>query len=425
MHTLLLMSLLAQPYDLLLKGGHVIDPKNRISAVRDVAIAQGKIAEVAPSIAASRAKKVVNVAGLYVTPGLVDIHVHVFAGTTAGVYGGGDLSVHPDSHSFRNGVTTMVDAGSAGWRNFPEFRKTIIDRTRTRVLAFVNISAYGMRNEENSEQNAALMDPKAVAAMVAANRDVAIGVKTAHWRAPDWTAVDRAVEAATPGNVPVMVDFGTFRPERPFSELVLKHLRPGDIYTHAYLAWVPMLNAQGRVEPYMFEARKRGIIFDVGHGGGSFVFRQAAPAMKQGFAPDSISTDLHWTSMNGGMMNMLNVMSKFLNMGMSLDDVILRSTWNPAREIKREELGHLSAGAVADIAVLRLEKGDFGFVDVYGARLKGTRRLATEMTIRNGLVVWDENGRTREDWSGLGKYMGQGDPGWDGVVAQEVRERKQ
>jgi dihydroorotase len=220
------------------------------------------------------------------------------------------------------------------------------------------------------------------------------------------------------------VDFGEFRPERPYQQLVLEKLRPGDISTHMYLDRVPMLDDHGRVLPYLFEARKRGVIFDVGHGGGSFLFRQAVPAIRQGFIPDSISTDLHIGSMNAGMKDMLNVMSKFLNMGMSLDEVVLRSTWNPAREIKREELGNLSVGAPADVAVLRLENGAFGFVDTYGARMKGTQKLVCELTVRNGRVVYDLNGITREDWDKLGHYRAQGDPRWDGTLVGEVRRRK-
>lgn len=421
---LLLPAAFAQPYDLLLKGGHVIDPKNKISAIRDVAISHGKIAEVAAGIPASKARKVIDATKLYVTPGLIDIHAHMYAGTgVAGVYAG-DLSVYPDNHSFRNGVTTMVDAGTSGHRNFPDFRKRVIERARTRVLAFVNIAAYGMSKEENSEQNSALFDPKAVAAMIEKNRDVIVGVKTAHYAGPEWIAVDRAVEAGTLAKVPVMVDFGTFRPERPFSELVLKHLRPGDIYTHFYLPWVPMLDEAGKVQPYLFEARKRGIIFDVGHGAGSFAFRHAVPAIRQGLKPDSISTDLHVSSMNGGMKDMLNVMSKFLNMGLTLDDVILRSTWNPAHEIQRDDLGNLSVGAPADIAVLSVARGDFGFVDVYGARLKGSQKLVAEMTVRDGLVVWDLNGISRDDWNKLGNYNAQGDPSWDGVLSEEIRKRR-
>ena len=269
------------------------------------------------------------------------------------------------------------------------------------------------------------MDAEATAREALKYKDLIIGVKTAHYTGPEWTPVERAVEAGTKANIPVMVDFGTFRPERPFQDLVLKKLRPGDIYTHMYLGAVPMLDDEGNVLPYLFEARKRGVIFDVGHGAGSFLFRQAVPAMRQGFKPDSISTDLHITSMNAGMKDMTNVMSKFLNMGMPLDEVVLRSTWTPAREIKREDLGNLDVGAPADVAVLRVREGDFGFVDVYGARMKGTRKLECELTVRDGLVMWDLNGITREDWDKLGpRYTAQGDRRWDGTLGATVRARK-
>jgi len=421
---LLAPSMFAQPpYDLLLKGGHVIDGKNKISAVRDVAIAGGKIAAVAADIPAAQAAKTVDVSGLYVAPGLVDIHVHVYAGTgRRGAYCG-DNSVYPDGFTFRSGVTTVADAGSSGWSNFPDFKDRVIDRARTRVLAFLNIVGKGMCGGP-IEQNLADMDAKATAEQALRYKDIVIGVKTAHYAGPEWTPVERAVEAGTIARIPVMVDFGTFRPERPFQDLVLKKLRPGDIYTHTYLGWVPMLDDEGRVLPYLFEARKRGVIFDVGHGGGSFLFRQAVPAMRQGFGPDSISTDLHIGSMNAGMKDMLNVMSKFLNMGMPLDEVILRSTWTPAREIQREELGNLSPGAPGDVAVLRVEQGNFGFVDTFGARMKGTQKLICELTVRDGRVVYDLNGITREDWDKLGKYTAQGDARWDGTLGGEIRSRK-
>jgi dihydroorotase len=227
--------------------------------------------------------------------------------------------------------------------------------------------------------------------------------------------VERGVEAGTLAGIPVMVDFGEFRPERPFQELVLKKLRPGDIYTHAYYAPVPMLDKTGRLLPYLFEARKRGVLFDVGHGGAAFEFRQAVPAVRQGFPPDSISTDVHSGSINAGMKDQLNVMSKFLNMGMSLYDVVYRSTWNPARMIHREQLGHLSVGVIADIAVLRLENGRFAFVDSWGARMDGAQRLVNELTIASGRVVYDLNGLTRDRWDRLGEYHPQGDPVWDGT----------
>ncbi|HUQ92808.1 MAG TPA: amidohydrolase/deacetylase family metallohydrolase [Bryobacteraceae bacterium] len=412
----------APPYDLLLKSGHVIDPKNGVSAIRDVAIRDGKIAAVSPSIAPSLARKTVPVAGLYVTPGLIDIHAHVFSGPNGPMLAGGDWSIFPDTFAFRTGVTTVVDAGSSGRHNFAEFKRTVIDRSRARVLVFLNILGAGMPGD-NLEQDVADMDAKAAGALAIANRDTIVGIKVAHYRGPDWVPLERGVEAASLAGIPVMIDFGTFRPERPFQELVLNKLRPGDIYTHAFYGAVPLLDGKGKVLPYLFEARKRGVLFDVGHGGAALIFRQAAPAVRQAFPPDSISTDVHAGSLLAGMKDMLNVMSKFLNMGMTLDGVILRSTWNPARQIHREELGHLSVGALADLAVLRLEKGDFGFVDSLGARLPGDRRLQCELTIQNGLVVYDQNGITRDNWDKLGNYSAQGDRSWDATRETGRRRR--
>jgi dihydroorotase len=388
----------AQPrYDLLLKGGHVIDAKNNISAVRDVAISEGRIAAVAGNIPASDARRTIDVSDLYVTPGLVDMHTHVFAGSMNREYLG-ENCVRPDGFTFRSGVTTVVDAGSSGWRNFGEFRDQIINRSKTRVLAMLNIVGNGMGGRPDVEQNTKDMDPQRTAEVAKRHSDVVVGIKVAHYAGPEWIAVDRGVEAGKLANIPVMVDFATFRPERPFQELVLKHLRPGDIYTHAYLSAVPMLDQQGHVLPYLFEAKKRGIIFDVGHGGGSFSWKQAIPAIKQAFLPDSISTDLHTDSMNAGMKDMLNVMSKFINMGMPLDQVIACATWHPAREIHHEELGHLTVGAPADVAALRLVRGNFGFVDSARLRMKGDQKLIAEMTLRNGQVVWDLNGMSSQDW---------------------------
>jgi dihydroorotase len=410
-----------QKYDLLLKGGHVIDPKNRVSAVRDVAIANGKIAAVAANIAPADAFKVVDASGTYITPGLVDIHVHVFAGTGERGSYAGDNSLYPDGFTLRSGVTTIVDAGSSGWRSFPDFKDRIIDRSRTRVLAMLNIVGAGMRGDK-FEQNLADMEAKPTAEMALRHKGVIVGIKTAHYAGPEWAPVERAVEAGTQAKLPVMVDFGANRPERPMAELVTKKLRPGDIYTHAYSGLRDELDASGHVNPGMVEGRKRGVIFDVGHGGGSFAWRIAVPALKEGFIPDSISTDLHIGSMNSGMKDMLNVMDKFLAMGMSVDDVVLRSTWNPAREVGREDLGHLSVGAAADITVTRLEKGNFGFTDMYGARMRGTQKLTCELTLRDGKVVYDLNGMTRPDWNTLPRdYRQTGDARWDAITPAPVR----
>lgn len=408
--------------DLLLKGGRVIDPANHLDAVRDVSIFDGKIAAVAEKIELAGCLRVVDVSGLVVTPGLIDIHAHVYAGTGEKNSYAGDNAVYPDGFTFRTGVTTVVDAGGSGWKNFADFKERIIDRAQTRVLAFINIVGDGMRGNRY-EQDLALMDGQLAGNEALKYPGLIVGVKTAHYMGPEWTPVEQAVKAGTIAHIPVMVDFGEFRPERPYQQLVLEKLRPGDISTHMYLSYVPMLDEHGKVLPYLFEARKRGVLFDVGHGGGSFLFRQAVPAVAQGWVPDSISTDLHIASMNAGMKDMLNVMSKFLNLGLSLNDVVRMSTSNPASEIQRTDLGTLSIGAVADVAVLNVEQGNFGFVDTFGARMSGSQRLACELTVRAGKVVWDLNGRTRDDWRTLGDYRAQGSPRWDATISSEVVKR--
>jgi dihydroorotase len=399
-------------YDLVLKGGRVIDPHNGKDEVLDVAIRDHKVVAVAKKIGPADADKVVEVSGLIVVPGLVDIHTHVYAGTgLRGAYDG-DNSVYPDGFTFRSCVTTVVDAGSSGYRNFPDFKDRIIDRARTRVLAFLNIVGAGMGGKV--EQDTDLMEPGAAAQMARQYPNIIVGFKTAHYRGPEWIAVDRVLEAGKLANLPVMIDFGEFRPERPYEDLVSKKLRPGDISTHMYIDYVPMIDKEGKLRPYLLEAQKRGVIFDVGHGGGSFVYNQAAPAIQQGFLPNSISTDLHIGSMNAGMKDMTNVMSKFLNLAISLNDVVAKSTWAPATEIHHEDLGTLSVGSDADVAVLRLEQGKFGFVDSLGGRANGTQKLVCEMTIRDGSVVWDLNGLARIPWQERTSY--KVDPKWDGQL---------
>jgi len=403
----------AAKYDLLLKGGHVIDARNGVDAVRDVAIAGGKVALVAASIPAAEAGKTIDVTGLYVTPGLIDIHAHVYTGTGEKNSYAGDNSVSPDGFTFRVGVTTVADAGGAGHRNFEDFKDRIIDRSRTRVLAFLNIVGHGMRGGK-FESDQADMDAQAAAAMALKHKGTIVGIKTAHYTGPEWTPVDRAVEAGTAAGIPVMVDFGNNRPDtRPLADLLTKKLRPGDIYTHMYSGLRNEL-VDGKPNPGMIEGRKRGVLFDVGHGGGSFAWRVAMPMVKAGFIPDSISTDLHISSMNAGMKDQLNVMGKCLAMGIPLPKVIAQATWHPARQIKQETLGHLSPGAIADIAVLRLEKGRFGYLDMFGARLSGTERLAVEMTLKDGKIVYELNGLGRPDWSTLpADYRNTGAPTWD------------
>jgi dihydroorotase len=392
-------------FDLLLRGGHVIDPKNGIDAPKDVAVAAGKIAAVDDAIPPDQAARVLDLSGLYVVPGLVDIHVHLYATAGNRDAWGGDYSILPDGFSFRTGVTTMVDTGSAGWRNFEDFRFRVLDRAATRTYALVNIAGLGMASIE-AEQNIYDMDPKRTAELVRQHADKIVGIKTAHYTLPDWISVDRSLEAGDLAKLPIMVDFGYFRRERPYYELVGKRLRAGDISTHCFRGPVPCVGADGRVLPYLHEARKRGVLFDVGHGGGSFVFGNVLPCVQQGFYPDVISTDLHTQSMNLGMLDMTTTMSKFLVMGMPLVDVIRTSTITAAQAIGHPEHGHLSVGAEADVAVLNLLRGSFGFMDSFGGTLAGDRRLICELTLKDGRPVWDWNGRSGTDYRQMGDSVG-------------------
>jgi dihydroorotase len=388
----------APKYDLLLRGGHVIDPRNNVSAVRDVAVSAGKVAAIMPKIDPIDAAKVVDVPGLYVTPGIVDIHTHVYAGTGERGSYAGDNSVYPDVVAPRSGVTTVADAGGSGWRSFEDFKQRIIDRSTTRVLAFLNIVGHGMRGGK-FEQDLQDMAAQPTADMARKHPALIVGIKTAHYGGPEWAPVERSVEAGKLAGLPVMVDFGSRRPERPLAELVTNKLRAGDIYTHMYSGLRGELEPSGTLNPALWQARKRGVLFDTGHGARSFVWRIAVPAVKEGFLPDTISTDIHVESMSGGMKDMPNVLSKFLALGVPLDEVVRRATWNAARAIRQESLGHLSAGANADIAVFRLEKGNFGFVDGPGNRMNGGQKLICELTLRDGKVVYDLNGLAAQRWA--------------------------
>jgi dihydroorotase len=388
----------AQLYNIVIKGGHVIDPKNNINSAMDIAINDGKIALVAPNINAKDASQVIDAKGFYVTPGLIDIHTHDFYGNHADQYlMDAPSAISPDGFTFRTGVTTVVDAGSSGWRTFPLFKEQTIDKSQTRVLAFLNIVGAGMRGGAY-EQNTDDMNPAMAAYVAKEYSDYIVGFKVAHFEPAKWTAVDSALKAGELTNKPLMIDFGGDDSHPPLSieELFFKHLRPGDIYTHVFTELKrrdPVVDITTRkLKPFVLDAQKKGIVFDVGFGGASFDFRQAIPALKAGFFPNSISTDFHSGSMNAAMKNMLNIMSIFLAMGMDLPSVITASTWHPAVEIKHEELGNLSVGSVADVAILNLREGKFGFWDRNGYKVKGKQRLECEMTIRAGNIVYDLNG---------------------------------
>ena len=390
-------SLQAQNYDIIIKGGHVIDPKNDIDEVMDVAITGNTIALIEKNIATEGAKQVVAAEGMYVMPGLIDLHSHNFYGTeTEHAYSNGFSAIAPDGFTFRTGVTTTVDAGGSGWKSFSTFKEQTIDHSRTRVLAFLNIVGEGMRGGDY-EQNVKDMDAKKAAAVAKENSEYIVGFKVAHFSGPDWTPVDNAVEAGKlAGDIPVMIDFGGSDPPLSIAELFMEHLRPGDIFTHCFGelgSRESIVNRETKeVKPFVWEAQKKGIIFDVGYGGISFAFSQAIPAIKEGFRPYTISTDIHIGSMNNAMKDMLSVMSKFLVMGMDLQSVVEASTWKPAQVIHREELGHLSQGAIADVAILSVREGDFGFFDYTGYKIEGDQKFECEMTIKDGDIVYDLNG---------------------------------
>ncbi len=338
-------------YDLLLKGGRVIDPANGLDAKMDVAVSLGRIAAVQKDIPASEAGKVVDVSGLYVTPGLIDIHYHIGHGGAPLNWFAQDSGDHevlsptaftlPDPRSvlvpygvpadlaLQSGVTTIVDAGSAGADTFLQEKEEVIEHAKVRVLAFLNIVADGMKG--GLEQTVDVMDVKRCADTVLRYSDIIVGVKTAHYWPqkplddlhPTWAAVDRAIACGEAARVPVMFDFWP-RPERSYADLILQKARPGDIHTHVFAQQFPIILPDGKLNPIMQQARNRGVIFDVGHGGGSFWFRNAVPAVKQGFVPDSMSTDLHIGDFT--VLSMSNVMSKFLSMGVPLADLIRRST---------------------------------------------------------------------------------------------------
>lgn len=386
----------AVTYDLLLRRGHVIDPKNNRDKVLDIAVKNGKIAAVGSKIDPSRAKQTIDVKGKYLTPGLIDMHTHLFRGPQD-AYSDGVLGLPPDGFTFRSGVTTALDTGSAGWENFELFKKNIIDTSKTRVLSMLNIVGKGMAGGDK-EQDLDNMNAAEAAKVAKKYPEIIRGIKTAHYEGTSWEPVERSVEAGEIAGVPAMIDFGSAGPERTIEELLTKKLRPGDIYSHVYSGLRGELGEDGKLNPVLAAGRERGVLFDVGHGGGSFDWNVAMEGKKEGFWPDTISTDLHVTSMNAGMKDMSNVMSKFLTMGQPLKDVIEESTWKPAQALGRKDLGNLSVGSPADIAVFDLDKGTFGYTDSFGLRVDGTRKLVTELTVRAGEVVWDLNGRTAKPW---------------------------
>ena len=381
----------AQEIDLLLKGGRVLDPKNSIDSKMDVAVKDGKIYRIAVEIPSSSAKKVVDVSGMLVSPGLINIHTHVYAGSKPG-FADGQSSQLPDAFAPRSGITTVVDAGTTGWRTFSDFKAKVVDPSLTRVLAFINIFETGFSAGSAIEPDLNTLDVQMTVDAIKKYPEFIAGTRIGHYKGKSWIPFDKASEAAKITDRPLFVE--CHMPEYSLEDQ-LKKMRSGDIITHSFenvSERMPIVDAQGKLRLFVLEAQQKGVLFDVGHGGVGFWFDQAIPALKQGLLPNSFGTDEHRTSMNAGMKNMLNVMSKYLTIGMTIPDIIASGSWKPAKSIKREDLGNLSVGSVADIAVLSVLNGKYGYVDSGGNRIEGNQKFEAELTVRAGRIIWDLNG---------------------------------
>jgi dihydroorotase len=371
-------------YDLILRDGHVIDPSQKLDGVTDVAFSGGKVARVGPNLKADNDCDVRKVSGAIVSPGLVDLHTHVY-------WGGTWLGIDAEDFCRRSGVTTAVDTGSAGPGNFAGFRKHVIERSRVRILAYLHVSfagiyAFSRRVMVGESEEIRLLAPFDAVEVANANRDIIVGIKVrvgARASGRSGTVpLDIALQVADELGLPVMAHIDD---PPPTYEEVIARLRPGDVLTHAFRPYpnAPVA-AQGTVKQAVIEARRRGVLFDIGHGKGSFAFKTARAMLANGFMPDTISSDVHQLCINGPVFDQVTTMSKFLCLGMPLVDVIAASTVNAAFALKRPDLGSLKPGSVGDATILRVKDGRFDYVDVVGEHLPGDRRIVSEGVVIGG-----------------------------------------
>jgi dihydroorotase len=369
-------------YELILRGGRVIDPSQRIDAVMDVAFGGGKVAAVGEHLNGGPDTDLRDVTGYIVTPGLIDLHTHVY-------WGGTSLGIDAEEFCRASGVTTSVDTGSAGPGNFAGFRKHVIETSQVRILAYLHVSFAGIYAFSNTVmvgegEDIRLMAPIDAVRVADANRDLVIGIKVRVGRRASGTqgeaALEIALQVAEETGMPLMAHIDE---PPPSYEHVISRLRPGDVLTHAFRPFPNApFTAQGKVKAAVLDARKRGVIFDIGHGKGSFAFKTARAMLANGFEPDTISSDVHMLCINGPAFDQVTTLSKFLCMGMPLDRVIAASTVTAAMALKRPELGSLKPGCVGDATILSIKEGKFDYVDVVGEHMTGDRRI-----LSTGVVI--------------------------------------
>ena len=372
------------PFDLILRGGRVVDPSQKLDAVTDVAFADGKVALIGNALKAERGTEVRDVSGYIVTPGLIDLHTHVY-------WGGTSIGIDAEEFCRSSGVTTAVDTGSAGPGNFAGFRRHVIEPSQVRILAYLHVShagiyAYSHRVMVGESEEIRLMNPIDAAEVAEANRDLIVGIKVRVGRNSSGTSgivpLEIALEVADAVGMPLMAHIDH---PPPSYEEVVSRLRPGDVLTHAFRPFPNSpATAQGTVKKVVLEARERGVLFDIGHGKGSFAFKTARAMLANGFYPDTISSDVHILCINGPAFDQVTTMSKFLCMGMSLPDVVAASTVNAAMALRRPELGSLKPGSVGDATMISIKEGRFNYVDVVGEHLIGERKIVSEGVVIGG-----------------------------------------
>jgi dihydroorotase len=371
-------------YDLILRGGRVIDPSQNLDAVTDVAFAGGRVARIGPGLKAGAETDVRELNGAIVTPGLIDLHTHVY-------WGGTSLGIDAEDFCRQSGVTTAIDTGSAGPGNFAGFRKHVIERSQVRILAYLHVSfagiyAFSPRVMVGESEEIRLMAPIDAIEVANANRDIIVGIKVRVGARASGrfgtVPLDIALQVADEVGMPVMAHIDD--PPPSYDEVIAR-LRPGDVLTHAFRPFPNApITAQGKVKPAVLDARGRGVLFDIGHGKGSFAFKTARAMLANDFFPDTISSDVHKLCINGPAFDQVTTMSKFLCLGMPLPDVLAASTVNAAFALKRPELGSLKPGSVGDATILSIKNGQFDYVDVVGEHLTGDRRIVSEGVVIGG-----------------------------------------